>query len=296
MKNPLRLIICCLVFIVGSGIASAGNRNSRELNLATFNIRYGTPKDTGVRNWEARKAACASCIKDGDFDVVGIQEALANQQQDLKDMLPEYEFEFVGRDDGTKGEAVGIGYKKDRLKALESGRFWLSPTPEIPSNAQQWGGPTRHRVAIWIKFEDLRTGKQFFYLTTHLEVGRDHANVRAESAALIIGKAKELNPDGLPFFVTGDLNPAGQSEEMLLRFRRYFQDSFHLAYDQNCLYGPTGTYNGFNPDADLSGHGKKGDYIFGKGEYTLRRYDAVARKYEGQYPSDHLAVVIRVRL
>ena len=296
MRNSTRNIIIAAVLTLVPFLAQASSKSSEKLNIATFNIRYGTPKDTGVKNWQARKTACISCIRDCGFDVVGIQEALENQQQDLKDMLPEYEFEFVGRNDGIHGEAVGIGYRKDRIRALESGHFWLSPTPDKPSNAMEWGGPQRHRVAIWIKLEDIRTGKKFYYLTTHLEVGREHADVRANSSSLIISKEKEINKEDLPFFVTGDLNPVSQKEEMLLRFRRHFNDSFHMAYDAGILYGPTGTYNGFKPDADLSSHGQKGDYIFGKGEYSLRRYEAVAKKYDGQYPSDHLAVFIIVTL
>lgn len=292
----MKKILLFMTVIFAATIAAAGPKDSKELNLATFNVRYQTPKDTGVRNWEARKSACVSCIRDEKFDVVGLQEVREQQQKDLKEMMPEYGFEFVGRDDGIKGEAVGIAYRKDRLKALECGRFWLSPTPEIPGNATAWGGPERHRVAIWIKFEDLKTGKRFYYLSTHLEVGSQHMNVRSESASLIIRKEKEINTEGLPFFVVGDLNPTRQTESVLLKLRRYFNDSFHMAYDDGILYGPAGTYNGFNPDADLSSHNKKGDYIFGKGEYDLKRYEAVTKKYDGQYPSDHLAVVIKVLL
>lgn len=295
MKNLFKILIGILILITPTVNSHAGKNRSKDLNLATFNIRYGTPKDTGVRSWEARKQACAACIRESRFDIVGIQEALEHQQQDLKELLPEYEFAFAGRNDGIKGEACGIAYRKDRFKALESGKFWLSPTPDIPSNAKAWGGPERHRIAIWIKFEDLRSGKRFYYLSTHLEVGRDHADVRSESASLIIRKEQEINNEGLPFFVVGDLNPAGQTEQMLLKFRDYFKDSFYLAKEANTLYGPEGTYNGFNPDADLSSPGKKGDYIFGKGKYKFFRYEALTKKYEGQYPSDHLAVVISVR-
>lgn len=292
----MRKILLFMTVLFAASIAAAGPKSKKELNLATFNVRYQTPKDTGVRNWDARKSACVACIRDERFDVVGLQEVREQQQQDLREMMPEYAFEFVGRDNGTKGEAVGIAYRKDRLKALESGRFWLSPTPETPSNAMAWGGPERHRVAIWIKFEDLKTKKRFYYLSTHLEVNGQNKNVRSESASLIISKEQEINKEGLPFFVVGDLNPTNQEEEVLVKLRGYFIDSYHKASDDGTRYGPTGTYNGFNPDADLSSPNKKGDYIFGKGKYTLNRYEAVTKKYDGQYPSDHLAVVVNIIL
>ena len=296
MKHTFIFLLCSLLVLLSTGPAYAGRKETKNLELATFNIRYGTPKDTGVRSWDARRSSCIACVRDNDFDVVGFQEVLAHQQEDLKRLLPEYEFEFVGRNDGTSGEAVGIGYKKDRVKALESGRFWLSPTPDTPSNSVEWGGPQRNRVAVWIKFEDLKTGKKFYYLSTHMEVGREQAGVRSHSADLVISREMEINREGLPFFVVGDLNPAGQTEEMLLKFRAHFQDTFHLADKLGCRFGPVGTYNGFNPDADLSSEGKKGDYIFGKGKFRLYRYEALTDKYDGQYPSDHLAVSVTVRL
>lgn len=282
----LTLLIC---------IVSSCAMKNEPLNIATFNIRYGTPKDTADRNWDARKHACVSCITDHGFDVVGIQEALAAQQEDLRNMLPDYAFGFVGRDDGINGEAVGIGYRKDRFELIESGHFWLSPTPDTPSNAQEWGGPTRHRVAKWMKLKDLKTGKAFIYMTTHLEVGGQNANVRAESANLIVNREKEINPDGLPFFLSGDLNPANQEEAMLIRFRSIYDDSYHKAEAIGKRYGPTGTYNGFRQDADMEKAGK-GDYIFCKGDYELLDYTTVTTKYDGRYPSDHLAVMINVIL
>ena len=94
--------------------ASGGTDNNGDnpteapdtLNLATFNIRYATSQDTGVKSWASRKASVIASVKDNNFDVVGFQEVLSNQQTDLKNALTDYSFYFVGRDDGTNGEAV----------------------------------------------------------------------------------------------------------------------------------------------------------------------------------------------
>ena len=34
---------------------------------------------------------------------------------------------------------------------------------------------------------------------------------------------------------------------------------------------------------------------YGKGRYKFRKYEALTKKYNGQYPSDHLAVQISVK-
>ena len=266
------------------------------LNLATFNIRYATSQDTGVKSWASRKASVIASVKDNDFDVVGFQEVLANQQTDLKNALTDYAFYFVGRDDGTNGEAVGIAYRTSRLTPLDYGRFWLSPTPDQPSNAQDWGGPSRKRIAAWFKFKDLKTGKQFYYMSTHLEVGEEYINVREKSAELIIAREKSINTKELPFFVVGDMNPIAPTEVPMRKLREVFSDTFQEADKGGLREGPIGTYNGFNPSANMESHGKRGDYIFAKGEYDLKRYKVIDTKFSGQYPSDHLPVMITVTL
>lgn len=53
---------------------------------------------------------------------------------DMSSVLPEYSFIGVGRDDGKEqGEYSAIFYKRELFDVLDSGTFWLSPTPEKPS-------------------------------------------------------------------------------------------------------------------------------------------------------------------
>lgn len=285
-------------FVLLSAACGRGN-GQNQLRLATFNIRYGTPKDTAERSWEARREACRASVVENGFDIVGFQEALPRQQEDLRRMLPQYTFMFVGRDNGTDGEAVGIAYRSDRIAAVDSGRFWLSPTPEIPSNSLEWGGLARHRVAAWYILEDRQTGKRLGFLSTHMEVSdksADYFNVREKSAKLIISREKEINPEGIPFFVVGDMNPLSQEEPMLLKMRETFEDTYHSADSLGLRTGPTGTFNGFNPDAEMDTHSKRGDYIFGKGAYSLLGFRTIDTRYEGQYPSDHIPVMIIITL
>lgn len=264
--------------------------------LASFNIRFATEDDTGVKAWDTRKVSCAKVVERYSFGVFGIQEALPVQQSDLAVLLPAYSFYFVGRDDGTVGEAVGVAWLTEKYECKSKGHFWLSPTPDIPSGSMEWGGLSRHRVAVWAVFEDKGSGAEFFFLATHLEVGEDYTDVRLKSAELIIEKEKALNPDGFPAFVVGDMNPIAPTEKSMRKFRETYVDSWQQADADGTREGPIGSYNAFNPDVNLETQSRRGDYIFYKGDVSLVRYKCIDDQFGGQYPSDHVPVMVDVKL
>src|SRR5262245_32702418 len=118
-----RLVFVWLVVALMTGVARA---EALALSVVTYNIRYDNPGD-GEDRWERRRDEVARLLRDHDPDVVGLQEALRNQLDDLARSLPAYGEIGVGRDDGkTKGEYAAILYRKDRFKVIDSGTFWLS--------------------------------------------------------------------------------------------------------------------------------------------------------------------------
>lgn len=273
---------------------------SAEFNVASFNIRLDTEADTDYKDWSARKENCAAVVKNHSFDVFGLQEVLYNQQIDLKALLPDYGFYFVGRDNGSAGEAVGVAYNTRVFEIVDWNRFWLSDTPDIPSNSVNWGGMTRKRVAAWVLLRHKESGKTFYFLATHLEVnnnGVSYAGVREKSARLIIEKMKSINEDGLPLFVVGDMNPEADDEAALEAFRSEYHDSFRVAQDGGFREGPKATYQAFDPSRNLdkaSSH--PFDFIFYTDPVELKTFAALTDTFGGYYPSDHLPVVAKVKL
>ena len=67
----------------------------------SYNIRYDNPED-GMNNWQYRKDRAATAIRFYDVDILGTQEVLHNQLEDLKQRLPEYGVIGVGREDGRR--------------------------------------------------------------------------------------------------------------------------------------------------------------------------------------------------
>lgn len=268
------------------------------INVASFNIRLATTADTDYKSWASRKENCAAVIKNHDFDVVGFQEVLAVQQTDLKNLLPDYSFYFVGRDTGISGEAVGVAWKKADYELMEWDRFWLSATPDKPSSSLSWGGMSRNRVASWVLLRHKASGKEFYFLATHLEVdnnGTSYADIRAKSAELIVERMNGENSRKLPLFIVGDMNPASDDEEALGIFRAAFSDSFREAESKGVRQGPKGTYQAFDPNRNLdkaSSH--PFDFIFHNEAVELLGFSALTDKFGGYYPSDHLPVTAKV--
>ena len=118
------------------------------MRIATFNLRYANPKDSG-NLWVDRLPVVAALIGFHDFDIFGTQEVLPGQITDLQNLLPNYSWYGLGRDDGKdKGEHSAIFFKKDKFTILNKGDFWLSQTPETVG-AKGWDAAATFNFKRW---------------------------------------------------------------------------------------------------------------------------------------------------
>lgn len=174
---------------------------STYLNVMTFNIRYNTLRDS-ANAWSFRKDLVSNQILFHEVHILGVQEALYDQIQDLQKRLPAYRRVGVGRDDGaTKGEFSAIFFDSTRLKMVTSGTFWLSPTPSV-AGSKGWDAALP-RIATWVTLRDKQSKSTVTIINTHL----DHQGVQArkESAHLILQKLAAMRPRENSI-VMGDLN------------------------------------------------------------------------------------------
>lgn len=88
--------------------------NGLTVSVMSFNIRYDTNRDDSNR-WSNRKELVYNTIRQHSPDVIGLQEALRNQLDELKKALPKYSEIGLGRDGGKKGEYSAILYLKNDL-------------------------------------------------------------------------------------------------------------------------------------------------------------------------------------
>ena len=247
----------------------------------TYNIKLDYPKE-GENSWKNRKSFMVGQIQFYTPDILGVQEALPNQMEDLNSLLVNYNFVGVGRDDGKNdGEYSAIFYNKNNYKVLQSSTFWLSATPDKVSMG--WDAVC-NRVCTYALFQNLKTNKTFWVFNTHF----DHVGViaRKKSATLIIKKIQELNTQNLPLLLMGDFNME-ESHESIQYIHQYLKDSKTIS--KHKAFGPIGTFNGFHFDKPVV---RRIDYIFVSPTITVNKYAVLSDSKDCKYPSDHLPVFV----
>ncbi len=283
MKSKLFLFLAFVVLTTSAtvGFNKPEERNRQgEIVIATYNLRFNNPND-GENAWPNRKEKVKALIRFHEFDIMGTQEGLIGQLNDLSEMT-EYAFIGVGRDDGkTQGEHSAIFYKKDRFELLDKGDFWLSETPEKPS----FGWEAKHRrICTWGKFKDNISSKVFFVFSVHF----DHQAVEArrQSGLLMVNKMKEIAGSNTVFCL-GDFNSTPETEQ-IKTITSLLEDSYVVS--KMPPYGPVGTFNSFNFNASMD---KRIDYIFVSDNIEVLKYGVLTDSYDQKYPSDHQPVVVK---
>jgi endonuclease/exonuclease/phosphatase family metal-dependent hydrolase len=281
-RHLARLLSLALLGVAGAAAAPEG----APLTVMSFNIRYATAKD-GDNRWEARRELLLDVIREQDADVVGLQEALDFQVDEIVAAVPIYAVVGVGRDDGARqGEYAAILFRRDRLHVAASGTFWFSDTPETVRSTS-WGNRIT-RICTWARFID-RDGRAFWVYNVHLD--HESQPSREKSVALLRSRIDARPFPGEPVVVAGDFN-VGESNPALraLTAGGAFVDTFRVLHPDE----PTvGTFTGFRYGRV---DGEKIDYIFVPPGTKVLSAAIVRTARDGRYPSDHFPVVARIVL
>lgn len=266
------------VVLLALGACSQKKEEKVQVKWGTFNVRYDNPEDS-MNNWQYRKDRVADFVKSQNLDVVGMQEVLHNQLEDLKARLPEYTEVGVGRDDGkTQGEYSPLFFKKDRFDLLDSNTFWLSQYPDSVGFIGWDGACTR--IATWAKLKDKNSGRIIMAVNTHFDhVGTE---ARTKSALLIIDKIKEIVGEQ-PAVLTGDFNVSDKWDayQTITTNEFVMKDAFKIAEKKE---GVDYTFHDFGRiPADSC---EKIDYIFVTPQIKVVD-ELIPAETPGQFLSDH---------
>lgn len=286
------------MFVLGVLLCSChSSRLPVALNVASYNLRNANGVDSAQGNgWGERCAVIAQMVQFHDFDIFGAQECFFHQLQEMKKVLPHYDYIGVGRDDGKeKGEYAAIFYRTDKFEVLEKGNFWLSETPDVPSKGWDAALP---RICSWGHFRCKESGFEFLFFNLHMDhIGK---KARVESAYLVQQKMQELGKGKKwSVILTGDFNvDQTHSSYAALVSNGMLQDAYEVC---DFRYALNGTFNNFDPHRFTK---ERIDHIFVSPVFQVMKYgvltdtyrNAFSGNYQARVPSDHFPVKVELKV
>lgn len=259
-----------------SVIADFEEKGDSAVRVMSFNIRFG---DLGTLTAQDRYTMIEETIRKGNPDSVGLQEATTEWMAFLTEALSDkYAYVGIGRDDGVSaGEHSAIFYLKDKYTAVDSGNFWLSETPDVPSLGWDAGS---NRICTWVVLENNETGDKYVHLNAHFDNAGHEA--RKNSVDMIVEKAQEFSD--LPVVFTADMNIPEGSEE----YNRITADGCLI--DTKMTADDTMDYLTYHDRMPLIHWNSVIDFILVNENFDALVYKVVTAGIDGNYVSDHFPI------
>ena len=285
MKKQLLafLSISTLIFSLTAFAIKKGKES--KLTFASYNIRR-KGKDAKKHQWDNRKTHVIKIIETIQPDILGLQEPIKDQIDDLLHALSNYEQFGESRESTIEGlslwhriarrfatdEFNPLFYNKKRVTLLESGTFNISRGLTF----QQTGWLPR--ICTWGFFKDNKSSKKFYVFNTHLDHMYDTA--RINNMQNLINYIKS-NAKDYPVILMGDFNTEITDQLNVMLDNANFVHTREIAQK---ISGPEETATGWN-----NNNLKVIDYIFvTKNSAQVSDYTVV--ETPGKFPSDHRPV------
>jgi endonuclease/exonuclease/phosphatase family metal-dependent hydrolase len=298
VRTLYRVAALCwaLSAVGGANAAAAAAAKARApqpetLKIVSFNVRNSNAQD-GENAWPKRIELFFDTLIGFKADLMGFQEVLAIQRDELEKRLTAYGFSGVARDDGKrKGEWSLVAYRRDRFTAIKQGDFWLSETPTVPGS-KSWDAALT-RLCSWVRLRENATGQELVFANTHF----DHKGVVArQEASRVLSKQLSEVAQGVPAILVGDFNITEDNPAYAVLVRPDTRGAIAWIDAYRTLH-PTRTpeeasFHGFKGGAT----GSRIDFIFHTSHFTAVSSEIDRTGREGRFPSDHYAVTAVLKL
>ncbi len=288
-----------LIVLIGLGSCTKNSELDNEadkwlssLRIASYNIQYDNKNQSPDSEWANRKNIFKELVQKYDFDIIGAQEPYLRQLNDIKELLPGYDYIGVSIDGETTGlnkHYTPILYKKDKFEILDWGTFWFSSSSS-QAGSIGWDAQSP-RICTRALIKDKSTGKIFNFFNIHLDhIGTTARNKSVEMLLSLVPVAAK----SYPLILTGDFNFNQNSVNYnKIVSSGILKDSYSMAAEKiNADYG---THNGYIPGRNV---GTRIDHIFLSANLPLKvkSHQIITDDFNGKYPSDHYPVMIELQL
>lgn len=180
----------------------------RPFRVMSWNVRG--PLDTGTHAWPNRRADVIALIKRQAPDVLGVQEAMVTNGEDLPaDLIAGLQADY-GYYRPAGGSPKIIFYKKARFTRFAQGNQSL-PNPYASSHV--CSARSSGKKLAWAKLRDRVTGREYFFGNTHLAFSEACGLGRLRQAEEIKRLVDSL-AGALPVILAGDFNTDDQKPSL----------------------------------------------------------------------------------
>lgn len=256
---------------------------SAHYRIMTFNIRRDGVEKDSANFWSARLPRIVDVISDINPDIIGMQEPINTQVQDLRASLLNYTQIGQSRSSCWWGidtdEFNPIWFKTELFALKDSGTFAIDGSPsrwERIFKKHKYG--LLNRICTWALLEDKKTGQCFYVFNTHLDHMYDQARCFGISAILHTVQQRSFL---FPVVLMGDFNADIDGGLKGLLGAAQFKNTKLLAEKSE---GPENTYTGFGRHQECLI-----DHILVLGNVTVQKQATIPEGHNG-YPSDHRPV------
>ena len=294
-------LVNLLICVTGSAQTDTTEKviisKSSAINIMTYNLKFAS--QTYQPLWSVRRQWQVDLINQYAPDIIGTQEGLKAQIDDLMVSLPLFTVVGEGREGGDDDEHMAIFFRRDKFRLREMGSFQLSETPNIIGS----GPAVNPRMVTWVRLAFINKPKagdaypypmdyrghwhdtqEFYVFNTHLFTGGSgYQLAKRKSAKMILERINAKNRFGgwtkdRPVFLLGDFNARPGSEIYTTFVGNNTPEDQKLLRDNMLL-----------KDSLVGGVGI--DWILYKGNVKALSHEKIDYKVNGLSPSDHQAVI-----
>jgi len=171
------------------------------IRVLTYNILCRICVKEEYDPWDVRVAYLRKLVERYDPDLIGSQEL--GGWKDIEEYMPDGNiYTSVSFEFGPWAYAdAALFYRQSKYEMLDSGQFWLSPTPHLPFGFA-WKPLSAPRYITWAYLRDRQNGFSFLFVNTHM----DNNPENKETAAPIVFETFSEYAKRMPMIFTGDFN------------------------------------------------------------------------------------------